>query len=163
VIWPISSSATTHSFGRTAALRGVGIDVAAGAVLAIMTCRENVALPLRPAGTSRDQAGATALAWSARPEVDDVAGKRSGDVSGGQGQRVVVARAPVTSPKVIFADEPTGALDSLNGEKVMRLLTEAARQRTAAVLVTHEARVAACADREVVVRDGEATVRELVS
>ena len=76
-------------------------------------------------------------------------------MSGGQGQRVAVARALVTEPRVVFADEPTGALDSLNGERVMRLLTEAARESGAAVvLVTHEPRVAAYADREVVVRDG---------
>ena len=84
-----------------------------------------------------------------------MAGKRPGEVSGGQGQRVAVARALVTAPRVVFADEPTGALDSLNGEQVMRLLTGAARETGAAVvLVTHEARVAAYADREVVVRDG---------
>jgi putative ABC transport system ATP-binding protein len=99
-----------------------------------------------------------------RLEVEDVAGKRPGDVSGGQGQRVAVARALVMNPKVVFADEPTGSLDSLNGEKVMRMLTEAARHTSAAVvLVTHEPRVAAYADREVVVRDGAATVRELMS
>jgi putative ABC transport system ATP-binding protein len=68
---------------------------------------------------------------------------------------VAVARALVTRPRVVFADEPTGALDSLNGEQVMKLLTVTARKTGAAVvLVTHEARVAAYADREVVVRDG---------
>jgi len=73
--------------------------------------------------------------------VDDVAGKRPGEVSGGQGQRVAVARALVTSPKVIFADERPARLDSLNGERVMTLLVEAAKQTNAAVLlVTHEAR-----------------------
>jgi len=87
--------------------------------------------------------------------VDDVARKLPGTVSGGQGQRVAVARALVTGARVIFADEPTGALDSLNGEKVMLLLTKAARETGAAVvLVTHEPRVAAYADREVIVRDG---------
>jgi len=76
-------------------------------------------------------------------------------VSGGEGQRVAVARALVTDPRVLFADEPTGALDSLNGERVMELLTGAARERgTAVVLVTHETRVAAYSDREIVVRDG---------
>jgi putative ABC transport system ATP-binding protein len=68
---------------------------------------------------------------------------------------VAVARALATDPRVVFADEPTGAPDSLNGERVMRLLTDAARAAGAAVvLVTHEARVAAYADREVIVRDG---------
>jgi putative ABC transport system ATP-binding protein len=77
-------------------------------------------------------------------------------VSGGQGQRVAVARGLVTGPRVVFADEPTGALDSLNGERVMRLLVAAAKETGAAVLlVTHEARVAAYSDREIVVRDGK--------
>ena len=98
-----------------------------------------------------------------RLEVDDVAAKRPGEVSGGQGQRVAVARALVTGPRVLFADEPTGALDSLNGERVMELLTEAARDTSAAVvLVTHEARVAAYSDREVVVRDGKSRDMERV-
>ncbi|MGW1840861.1 ATP-binding cassette domain-containing protein, partial [Streptomyces sp. NPDC002067] len=85
-----------------------------------------------------------------------------GEVSGGQGQRVAVARALATRPRVIFADEPTGALDSLNGERVMGLLTDAARATGAAVvLVTHESRVAAYSDREVLVRDGK--VKEAVT
>jgi putative ABC transport system ATP-binding protein len=77
---------------------------------------------------------------------------------------VAIARALISRPRVVFADEPTGALDSYNGEKVMRMLTDAARQTNAAVvLVTHEARVAAYADREVIVRDGKAINRELVA
>jgi putative ABC transport system ATP-binding protein len=117
---------------------------------------ENVALPLRLNGTSRKRAEKAALAWMERLEVDDLEGKRPGEVSGGQGQRVAVARALVTGPRVVFADEPTGALDSLNGERVMELLTDAARTTNAAVvLVTHEPRVAAYSDREIVVRDGK--------
>ncbi|MCT2585723.1 ABC transporter ATP-binding protein [Actinophytocola gossypii] len=126
-----------------------------GQLVPELTCVENVALPLRLGGRKRRDAEAKAREWLTRLEVDDVAPKRPGEVSGGQGQRVAVARALVTAPKVIFADEPTGALDSLNGEHVMRLLTEAAKESGAAViLVTHEARVAAYSDREVVVRDG---------
>ncbi len=76
-------------------------------------------------------------------------------MSGGEAQRVAVARALVAGPSVVFADEPTGSLDSLAGERVMELLTDAARAAGAAVvLVTHEPRIAAYADREVVVRDG---------
>jgi putative ABC transport system ATP-binding protein len=126
-----------------------------GQLVPELTCLENVALPLRMAGTRRRAAEASAAQWLERLEVADVAGHRPGEVSGGQGQRIAVARALVTEPRVVFADEPTGALDSLNGEKVMRLLSSAARSSGAAVvLVTHEARVAAYADREVVVRDG---------
>ncbi|MGA4839854.1 ABC transporter ATP-binding protein [Streptomyces sp. G45] len=126
-----------------------------GQLVPELTCVENVALPLRLNGTRRGDAERTALSWMERLEVDDVAAKRPGEVSGGQGQRVAVARALATSPRVIFADEPTGALDSLNGERVMELLTDAARSTNAAVvLVTHETRVAAYSDREIVVRDG---------
>jgi len=127
-----------------------------GQLVPELTCVENVALPLRLGGRKRKDAEQQAREWLARLEVDDVAAKRPGEVSGGQGQRVAVARALVTGPKVIFADEPTGALDSLNGEHVMRLLTDTARDTGAAViLVTHEARVAAYSDREVIVRDGQ--------
>ncbi|MEU2928988.1 ABC transporter ATP-binding protein [Streptomyces sp. NPDC007251] len=126
-----------------------------GQLVPELTCVENVALPLRLNGTSRKAAEKAALGWMERLEVDDLKDKRPGEVSGGQGQRVAVARALVTGPRVIFADEPTGALDSLNGERVMELLTDAARSTNAAVvLVTHEARVAAYSDREIVVRDG---------
>ncbi|MFD3332616.1 ABC transporter ATP-binding protein [Streptomyces sp. NPDC058700] len=126
-----------------------------GRLVPELTCVENVALPLRLNGEKRRTAEARAADWLARLEVDDTAGKRPGEISGGQGQRVAVARALVTAPRVIFADEPTGALDSLNGERVMRLLTDASRDTDAAVvLVTHEARVAAYSDREIVVRDG---------
>ncbi|AJZ82572.1 MULTISPECIES: ABC transporter ATP-binding protein [Streptomyces] len=128
-----------------------------GQLVPELSCVENVALPLRLNGTKRKEAEARAASWMERLEVADVAHKRPGEVSGGQGQRVAVARSLVTAPRVLFADEPTGALDSLNGERVMELLTEAAREsRTAVVLVTHEARVAAYSDREVVVRDGKA-------
>ncbi|MFJ6460308.1 ABC transporter ATP-binding protein [Streptomyces sp. NPDC091387] len=128
-----------------------------GQLVPELTCVENVALPLRLNGTRRKAAERTALEWMERLEVEDLGAKRPGEVSGGQGQRVAVARALAASPKVIFADEPTGALDSLNGERVMQLLTETARSaNVAVVLVTHEARVAAYSDRDVTVRDGRA-------
>ncbi|MEU0358038.1 ABC transporter ATP-binding protein [Streptomyces cyaneofuscatus] len=128
-----------------------------GQLVPELTCVENVALPLRLNGVKRKAAERTAREWMERLEVEDLGAKRPGEVSGGQGQRVAVARALAGSPKVIFADEPTGALDSLNGERVMELLTEAARSSNAAVvLVTHEARVAAYSDRDVTVRDGRA-------
>ncbi|MFG3118802.1 ABC transporter ATP-binding protein [Streptomyces sp. NPDC048197] len=127
-----------------------------GRLVPELTCLENVALPLRLNGTRRKEAERRAHEWLERLEVEAVAGQRPGEVSGGQGQRVAVARALATRPRVIFADEPTGALDSLNGERVLTLLTDAARETSAAVvLVTHEARVAAYSDREVVVRDGK--------
>ncbi|MFJ4535921.1 ABC transporter ATP-binding protein [Streptomyces tibetensis] len=134
-----------------------------GQLVPELTCVENVALPLRLNGSSRKEAERTALAWMERLEVDDLRKKRPGEVSGGQGQRVAVARSLVTNPRVVFADEPTGALDSFNGERVMELLTDAARSANAAVvLVTHEARVAAYSDREIVVRDGKSRDMERV-
>lgn len=143
---------------RSALRRGeFGFVFQFGQLVPELTCVENVALPLRLNGVKRKEAESRAVEWMSRLEVDDLAGKRPGEVSGGQGQRVAVARALVTGPSVVFADEPTGALDSLNGERVMQLLTAAARDtRAAVVLVTHEARVAAYSDREVVVRDGKA-------
>ncbi|MFD0073366.1 ABC transporter ATP-binding protein [Streptomyces sp. NPDC127166] len=148
---------TALSDGARSALRRTdfGFVFQFGQLVPELTCVENVALPLRLNGEKCKAAEARAAEWLARLEVDDLAGKRPGEISGGQGQRVAVARALVTAPRVIFADEPTGALDSLNGERVMRLLTDASRDTGAAVvLVTHEARVAAYSDREVVVRDG---------
>ncbi|WP_030548719.1 ABC transporter ATP-binding protein [Streptomyces exfoliatus] len=142
--------------GRSALRRtDFGFVFQFGQLVPELTCVENVALPLRLNGEKRKAAEARAVDWMARLEVEDIAAKRPGEISGGQGQRVAVARALVTAPRVIFADEPTGALDSLNGERVMRLLTDASRDTGAAVvLVTHEARVAAYSDREIVVRDG---------
>lgn len=143
---------------RSALRRGeFGFVFQFGQLVPELTCLANVALPLRLAGVRRRQAEKTATEWLERLEVSDVADKRPGETSGGQGQRVAIARALVGAPKVIFADEPTGALDSLNGERVMKLLVDAAKESGAAVvLVTHEARVAAYADREIVVRDGVA-------
>ncbi|MEO6413366.1 MAG: ATP-binding cassette domain-containing protein [Pedococcus sp.] len=82
--------------------------------------------------------------------------RRPGQMSGGQAQRVAVARAMVTEPAVLFADEPTGALDSIAAEQVMGAIAETARETgTTVVLVTHEARVAAYGDRDIEVRDGQ--------
>jgi putative ABC transport system ATP-binding protein len=133
-----------------------------GSLVPELSALENVALPLRLSGQQRRPAEASAHEWLDRFDVGDLAGKRAGEMSGGQGQRVAVARALVTGPRVVFADEPTGALDSYNGERVMDLLSGVARAQGASiVLVTHEERVAAYADREVSLRDG-AIVPEVV-
>jgi putative ABC transport system ATP-binding protein len=127
-----------------------------GQLVPELTALDNVSLPLRLAGLKRRDAEARAHERLGRLDVDDVAAKRIGEMSGGQSQRVAVARALVTGPRVVFADEPTGSLDSLNGELVMDLLVSAAREQgTTVILVTHETRVAAYADRELVIRDGK--------
>jgi len=126
-----------------------------GQLVPELTCLENVALPLRLDGVARKTAQATARVWLDRMEVADSESHRPGEISGGQAQRVAIARALIHDPAVIFADEPTGALDSLQGEKVMQLLSKTVRSNgSALVLVTHEAQVAAYSDREVIVRDG---------
>jgi len=127
-----------------------------GQLVPELTTADNVALPLLLGRTGRKEAYHRAAQWLDRLELGDLGGRRTGELSGGQAQRVAIARALVTRPKVVFADEPTGALDSLTGEKVMELLVGLSRQEGATVVVvTHDARVAACADREVIVRDGK--------
>jgi putative ABC transport system ATP-binding protein len=119
---------------------------------------ENVALPLLLAGVRRAEAVQRALPWFERLDIDGLDQRRPGELSGGQAQRVALARALVTEPTVLFADEPTGSLDSLAGERVMDLLADTARAAgTTVVLVTHEPRIAAYADREAIVRDGRCT------
>ena len=127
-----------------------------GQLVPELTAEENVALPLLLAGTRRAAALTEARMWFARLALDGLEGRRSGELSGGQAQRVALARGLIARPAVLFADEPTGSLDSVTGEHVMNLLVQAAREQgSTVVLVTHEARVAAYADREVIVRDGK--------
>ena len=126
-----------------------------GQLVPELTAAENVALPLMLGGTGRKAGRTAALNWMERFDVADLADKRPPEMSGGQQQRVAVARAMVTEPSILFADEPTGALDRLSGEKVLTQLTRVAREaETTVILVTHDAKVAAYGDREVIVRDG---------
>jgi putative ABC transport system ATP-binding protein len=126
-----------------------------GQLVPELSAADNVALPLLLNRVSRKDAYTRAFSWLARLGLGGMEGRRSGELSGGQAQRVAIARALVTRPKVVFADEPTGSLDSLTGEQVMDLLVDSARaEGTTVVLVTHDARVAAYADREAMVRDG---------
>lgn len=129
-----------------------------GQLVPELSAEENVALPLLLAGARRASALKEARSWLERLDLKGLAQHRSGEMSGGQAQRVALARAMVTNPRVLFADEPTGSLDSLTGEFVMELLVSSVvDQGTTVVLVTHEPRVAAYAHREVVVRDGIVT------
>lgn len=127
-----------------------------GQLVPELSAEENVALPLLLAGVRRAQALRQARGWLGRLGLDGLEERRSGELSGGQAQRVALARGLVADPQVLFADEPTGALDSLTGEQVMDLLVSVTREQgTTVILVTHEPRVAAYADREVIVRDGK--------
>ena len=125
-------------------------------LLARTSALDNVLLPLLYDRTGRiKKPRERAVEALTRVGLDHRLDHLPSELSGGQQQRVAVARALISEPSVVFADEPTGALDSYNGEVVMDLLTEAARRLgTAVVLVTHDHRVAAYSDREIVVRDG---------
>lgn len=221
----ITATNLTKRFGQTEALRGVGLTVAAGEILAIMgpsgsgkstllhslagitsvdggeivfdgqhieglndkqrsilrrtafgfvfqfgqlvpelTMHDNVAMPLLLNGVGRRQAYDRAQRWLAAVGLADQVSSLPGEVSGGQAQRAAIARAMVIEPKVLFADEPTGSLDSLNSEKVMELMVATAKDNgTTVVMVTHEPTIAAYADREIIVRDGQVAVPTRVS
>ncbi len=133
-----------------------------GQLVPELTAADNIALPLLLGRVRRKAAYQAAAGWLDRLGLGDTGTRRTGELSGGEAQRVAIARALAIGPKVLFADEPTGSLDSLAGERVMDLLTGLARERDATVvLVTHDARVAAYADRQVMVRDGRLTALTL--
>ena len=121
-----------------------------------LTVIDNVALPLLLNGVSRNKAYAEAKKWLEAVGLADKHESTPGEISGGQMQRVAIARAMVVRPKILFADEPTGSLDSLNSEHVMELFIKTAKDNgTTVIMVTHEPSIAAYADREIVVRDGQ--------
>jgi putative ABC transport system ATP-binding protein len=150
---------TLDEAGRTRIRReAFGIVFQFGRLVPELTATENVALPLLFDGNGREESATVARAWLEQMDALDVADARPAELSGGQLQRVAVARALVNGPKVIFADEPTGALDSVAGERVLGLLLAAARVNgSTVVIVTHDNQVAAHADREIVLRDGAAS------
>jgi putative ABC transport system ATP-binding protein len=126
-----------------------------GQLVAELSAVDNVALPLTLHGTRWREARTAAMTWLDRFGVVEVANDLPGEMSGGQAQRVALARALVTEPCVLFADEPTGALDSLTGESVLQHIVRVVREQgMSVVLVTHDATVAAHADREIMLRDG---------
>lgn len=119
-----------------------------------LTAVENVSLPLELDGAGARRARSTALTALREVEIADLADRFPDDLSGGEQQRVAIARALVGDRRLVLADEPTGALDSETGEAVLRLLRNRCDAGAAGVLVTHEARHAAWADRVVFLRDG---------
>jgi putative ABC transport system ATP-binding protein len=123
-------------------------------LLAGLTALENAALPLELDGVGIKAARALAAEALDALGVADLADRFPDELSGGERQRVAIARAIVGDRQVLLADEPTGALDSVNGEAVMRRLRAACRRGVAGVVVTHEAQLASWADRVVFLRDG---------
>jgi putative ABC transport system ATP-binding protein len=123
-------------------------------LLAGLTVAENVALPLELDGVGLRAARDAARDALEPLGVADQSGRYPDELSGGERQRVSIARAVVGDRRLLLADEPTGALDSVNGEDVMRLLRRACERGVAGVIVTHDAQLAAWADRVVFLRDG---------
>lgn len=131
-----------------------------GELLPELTVEENAALPLRLAGQRKAQALAAAGEVLGRLGLQELRERRPSQVSGGQSQRVAVARALVHRPAVVFADEPTGSLDSVNAQAVLKEFLALARSQGAAVvLVTHDADVAARADTRYTMIDGVLTLQ----
>jgi len=123
-------------------------------LLAGLTAVENVALPLELDGLSGKKAQAAGMAALEELGLADRATHYPDELSGGERQRVSIARAVVGQRRLLLADEPSGALDSTNGEAVMRMILGACKQGVAAVVVTHDAQLASWADRVVFLRDG---------
>ena len=138
--------------------REFGLVLQFGQLVPELTAVQNVMVPLLLERHDRAASRTSALAWLDRLGAGGLEGALPGELSGGEAQRVAIARALVTGPGIVFADEPTGALDTVSGEQVMEVLLSTARDTGAAmVVVTHENRVAAYADREVVLEDGAAS------
>jgi len=126
-----------------------------GQLLPDLTALDNVSIPLLLAGMKRRDALGIARDWLGRLGLTGLGRKLPGELSGGEAQRVAIARALAPAPKVLFADEPTGSLDSLASENVMSMLLGLVRESgTTVVIITHDPRTAAYADREIIVRDG---------
>ncbi len=150
--------------GRSAVRRSLfGFVFQQGLLLPELTAIENVALPLMVQGTTRKDAEAVAGPWLAALGLAGMEDRRIGQLSGGQSQRVAIARAQVTGAPVVFADEPTGALDSETSAEVMTaLLTATTGQGRTLVVVTHDETVARRCDRILAMRDGRIVGEERV-
>ncbi|HXY28258.1 MAG TPA: ABC transporter ATP-binding protein [Acidimicrobiales bacterium] len=123
-------------------------------LLAGLTAAENVSLPLELDGLRARKARAAGMAVLDELGLADRASHYPDELSGGERQRVAIARAIIGERHLVLADEPSGALDSVNGEAVMRMILSACKRGVAAVVVTHDAQLASWADRVVFLRDG---------
>lgn len=127
-----------------------------GQLVPELTVEDNVALPLLLNKKDKKEAYKKAKRWIAEVGLSGKENNLPGELSGGQAQRIAIARAMVIEPQILFADEPTGSLDTFNSEKVMELFIKTAKEHgTTVIMVTHEPSIAAYADREIVVRDGK--------
>lgn len=148
-------SALTETERSRLRLTEFGFVFQFGQLLPDLSARDNVSIPLLLAGHNRRVALRAADSQLDQLGLSGMEDKLPGELSGGQAQRVAIARALVGNPRVLFADEPTGSLDSLAAENVLTTLLELVRHSgTTVLLVTHDPRTAAYADREIVVRDG---------
>jgi putative ABC transport system ATP-binding protein len=147
-------SALSRNGKATLRRRSIGYVFQEYNLLAGLSALENVSLPLELDGVPARKAQKAALASLEDLGLADRAAHFPDQLSGGERQRVAIARAVVGERKLLLADEPSGALDSLNGEAVMRMVLAACRRGLAAVVVTHDAQLASWADRVVFLRDG---------
>jgi lipoprotein-releasing system ATP-binding protein len=156
-VWCVNTNVTRLNPGQAAAYRNrdIGYVWQFHYLLPEFTALENIAMPLLSRGVAHRQALATAAKWLERVGLADRADHRSGELSGGEQQRVSLARALVTEPKLLLADEPTGDLDAATADAVFTLIQQLHREQSlASVLVTHNMEFAKRCDRVLLLRNG---------
>lgn len=156
VVYKNRDMATLPDAYRTRLRRSdFGFVFQSGQLIEELSAEENVALPLMLSGADYRKAVAAASDWLERLGLQQLASHRPGEMSGGQRQRIAIARALAISPSVIFADEPTGALDQATGEQIIELLTGwCARTGASLIMVTHDPNVAKSCQMTIHMQDG---------
>lgn len=156
VVYKNRDMATLPDAYRTRLRRSdFGFVFQSGQLIEELSAEENVALPLMLSGADYKKAVAAASDWLERLGLQQLASHRPGEMSGGQRQRIAIARALAISPSVIFADEPTGALDQATGEQIIELLTGwCARTGASLIMVTHDPNVARSCQMTIHMQDG---------